>query len=516
MGTSHNDISSNPSRVRSNLSAAMVASFWTSSLGLAVVPVYLRFLGIEAYGLIGFFSTMQALLLILDLGLSQTINREFAILTAKNDLAKAARLLHTFAVVYGVLALIIAVSVAAAAPYIASNWIDAKAISQNVLTKTISLMGLVLAFRWPIAVYLGALFGMQRTQLASKVSIIMVTGQHAGAVAVVIFVSPTIAAFFVWQCVAALLHLLVLRFVTWSALGRVDSARFDLGSLQNLVGFSASVGAVTITAIVLSQQDKILLSSLLTLEDFAVYMLATAVVSCIYVVVTPIFNVIYPLFSTLISSGDVEGLRLAYRRGTRSLAMVLFPTALFLAITATELVQIWTANTGLAPKVGPLISLMIFGSALHGIMYFPYALQLASGKPRIALATNAILILIVCPLTYLLASKLGAVGGAIAWLSFHVVYLLLGAWLTKRYLLRDARNDWLLRDVCFPLGITLLVGFVIYSIRHLAPPISTSGAENIAAGLIAAGLAFVLIFYSAPRSEQWLLQSFLAARRGSI
>jgi len=40
------------------------------------VLLYIKFLGIKAYGLVGFFATLQRLFIILDMGLSTTLNRE--------------------------------------------------------------------------------------------------------------------------------------------------------------------------------------------------------------------------------------------------------------------------------------------------------------------------------------------------------------------------------------------------------------------------------------------------------
>ncbi|MBM4126991.1 MAG: hypothetical protein FJ247_06540 [Nitrospira sp.] len=52
-------------------------------LSLVLVPIYIRFLGIEAYGLIGFLVALQAALAIFDLGMGATLNREIARLSAE-------------------------------------------------------------------------------------------------------------------------------------------------------------------------------------------------------------------------------------------------------------------------------------------------------------------------------------------------------------------------------------------------------------------------------------------------
>ena len=49
-----------------NVAANYLASGWAALMGLAFVPWYVRYLGIESYGLIGVFGTMQVWLALLD------------------------------------------------------------------------------------------------------------------------------------------------------------------------------------------------------------------------------------------------------------------------------------------------------------------------------------------------------------------------------------------------------------------------------------------------------------------
>ena len=47
-------------------------------MGFIFIPIYISYLGIESYGLIGLFIILQGLLSLLDMGLSPTLNREMA------------------------------------------------------------------------------------------------------------------------------------------------------------------------------------------------------------------------------------------------------------------------------------------------------------------------------------------------------------------------------------------------------------------------------------------------------
>src|SRR4051812_35451093 len=118
-----------PSRMSRNLVANFFGTGWTAVMQLALISVYVRFLGIEAYGLVGALTTLQALFTLLDLGLSTTLNRELARLSVRDDRAHARDLVRTAEVLYWSVAVMIGLAISALAPLIAHRWIRAEGIS---------------------------------------------------------------------------------------------------------------------------------------------------------------------------------------------------------------------------------------------------------------------------------------------------------------------------------------------------------------------------------------------------
>lgn len=449
-----------------NLLAGLANSIWSAVVALAVVPFYLEYLGVEAYGLIGFFATMQALLSLLDMGMTPTISREVARCTASGKMRDAGVLLHTLAVVYWGVALMIAVLVALLAPWIAGYWLQSRQLTAETVMHAVMMMGLVVAGRWPVALYLGALIGAQRLVLSSTINISMVTVGGLGAIVVLALVSPTIEAFFVWQAFVGLVYANIMRIAAWRIVGGRERPQFDAGALKNVWRFTASMSGIALTGLVFTQLDKVILSKILDLETFGHYMLATALVSGIYVLVSPVFNVIYPRMSTLVVAHDEAKLAEVYRSGARMMASVLFPVAMLVIVYAEKLMLMWTGNPHVASAVAPVISVLVAGSALHGIMHFPYALQLAYGRTNIPLKINISLMLVLLPLMPFLAVKYGAVGGALAWLVLQIMYLLLGTWLTHREVLKGQGVSWLLQDVGIPLLLALLAGLLASQLKQ--------------------------------------------------
>lgn len=215
------------------------------------------------------------------------------------------------------------------------------------------------------------------------------------------------------------------------------------------------------------QLDKVLLSRMLSLEDFGRYMLATFVSSGLLVILTPVFNVIYPRLSSLVVTGDTVEMIALYRSGTRFLSTVLFPIVVVAAAFSTDIIYAWTRNLDLATTTAPIASLLLLGTGVNGVMIFPYALQLAYGRTKLSLAIIISLIAIYMPLTIYLVLSFGAIGGALAWLSLNLLYLVYGAWMTHRFLLKGIGPAWLGRDVVAPLALSLTTVLTGWQLGHV-------------------------------------------------
>jgi O-antigen/teichoic acid export membrane protein len=485
-----------------NLLVGLANSGWSALLGLAVVPLYLKYLGIESYGLIGFFATTQALFQLLDMGMAPTINREVARGMASGNLRDARDLLHTLAVIYWGVAAAIVMAVFAIAPAISQYWLQSKSLSPETISHAVILMGVVVAARWPVGLYQGVLMGAQRLAVSSGINIVMVTVANLGAVVVLAQISPSIEAFFIWQAFAGLVYAEAMRRAARRVLGVEVTQKFAWTSLKRVWRFSAGMSVVALSGVVFTQMDKVILSKLLGLAEFGQYMLATLVVSGLYVLVTPFFNVVYPRFSALVAQDDTAQLTDLYRLCARALATALFPLAMLLVLSAEALVLVWTGSAVIAAGVAPVIALLAIGSALHGVMYLPYALQLAYGKTRLPVIITLTLIVLLAPLIVLLTLSFGAKGAALAWLALHVVYVIIGTWLTHRHLLKGIALAWISQDVGIPFAVTVAVGLVGNSFIHT---MAHTAYAKLGLGIILALAAALLSITLSPKMRSMVL-----------
>ena len=64
--------------LKHNILSNYVSQIYVTVIGIVMVPLYLKYMGAEAYGLVGFFAMLQAWFQLLDMGLTPTMSRETA------------------------------------------------------------------------------------------------------------------------------------------------------------------------------------------------------------------------------------------------------------------------------------------------------------------------------------------------------------------------------------------------------------------------------------------------------
>lgn len=446
--------------LKRNIIANFAGQGWSALMTLAFVPLYIKFLGIEAYGLIGFFAMLQGALQVLDLGLSQTMNREMARYSIQPEKAGEARnFVRTLEIGYWVIGIAIGVITVAFAPFIAEHWIKTNKIPVSTIQLTVAIMGVVVALQWPLSLYAGGLLGMQRQVSLNVIRISISTLSGGGAVLILWLVSPTITAFFTWQIVVSAVDVSMLTIFLWRSLPRAEGAsRFDHQLLRNIWRFAAGMSGITLSAIVLMQMDKIILSKLLSLEMFGYYTLAGVVSNVVpAMVVGPIFNGLFPRFSSLVAISDEAALKLLYHQSAQLIAVLALSVAAVVAFFPYDILLLWTGDVKTAQVSAPIVRILVIGMALNALMAVPYALQLAYGWTSIGLRINTLFIITLVPILYFMTTHYGAIGGAAGWVILNSIYIVIGIPLTHRRLLIGEALPWLRSDVLPPLIATIVI-----------------------------------------------------------
>lgn len=488
--------------IKKNVIANLAGSGWTALIGIAFTPLYIKFLGMEAYGLVGFCLMLQTTLLVMDLGLSPTLNRVLARYSVESDKSGETRnFVRTTEVISWGTGIIVGIFLCTLAPLVSRQWIRSSAISAEEIRRTIWIICINLALQFPLGFYQGGLMGLQKQVLVNIVRIAATTAGGVGAALILWKISSSAKVFFTWQIAVTVVQLAVTMVLLWRNLPESKGPpRFEFRLFRNVWRFAAGMSGISVTALVLTQMDKVILSKILFLKSFGYYTLAGVVSSGLYVFIAPVFGAIFPRFSALVAIGDDKELMQLYHRGAQFMAILVLPAASIIAFFSREILLLWTRNPEIATAASPIVSALTIGTALNGLMHLPYALQLAHGWTRIGIAINLFLISILLPATVALANAYGGVGGAVAWALLNTLYMLIGIPLTHRRILKGESIRWFKDDLILPAAGTVAV---VATGRILL----TAPMKPIATILFLAGLLICSSMVAAivtPQTRLWL------------
>lgn len=496
------------SRVKSNLVANVIGKVFVAVLSFVFVPVYIRFIGVEAYGLVGFFAVLLSVFSLFDMGLSTVFTRQIAEFSVKNnDTSEIWDFLRTFEIVYWAIAICIGAAACLLASFIAGHWIKAVSLSIDTVRWAVTIMGCMLVVRFPTALYIGGLTGLQYQVTVNVVGVAIAFLRGFGAILVLWLVSPTIQAFFIWQIVISGMETLLYAWCLYGKMPFIDRQPcFRKALLMGSKGFAAHLAGISIIGAVLTQADKLVLSKVFSLEMFGYYSLAVVVSNMPKYLISPVFTAMFPRFSQFVSMGigGEEMLKDVYHKSCQVMSVIIFPPTVLMMFFSREILVLWTHDPLIAQTIGLVVSIMVAGTTLNGLLFLPYALQLAHRWTRLSFYLNLAGVVIFVPLIYYMAVSYGMIGAALGWLMLNCGWVVIQVHLMHKRLLKSEKWNWYFVDI----GIPLISSVIVIWVWRLCSPgkLSPGVSFLMLAGALLSG--FVITTLVTPETCKLVVQLF--------
>jgi O-antigen/teichoic acid export membrane protein len=454
--------------LKRNVIANYLGQGWVALMGLAFIPVYIKYLGIEAYGVIGIFALLQTWLRLLDVGMAPTLSREMARFTGGAHNAQSIRdLLRSIEIVALGMAVLISSGIWVVSGWLASDWLKVEKLPMGTVAQAFTIMGMITALRFIENIYRSSIVGLQKQVALNIINSIMATLKGLGAVGILIWVSPTIEAFFLWQGILSILTLGMFIYIVYHTLPISDhSGRFSMPAILGIRRYAAGMVSHTFLSLLLTQVDKILLSKLLSLEAFGYYSLAAIVASALFTLVFPITQGFFPSFSKLVANQDQTQLIHSYHKSSQLVTVIMGSAAIILMVFAEPILYLWTQDATLALHSAPLVRLLALGNLLNGLTWMPYQAQLAYGWTSFTIKVEIISVAIIVPAIFWVAPLYGAKGVACIWVILNAGNLFIGYQFMFRRILSGEKWRWYFQDTLIPLWWAI---FSVFLISWLVP-----------------------------------------------
>lgn len=474
----------------STLAFGFAAHFLIALINVVVVPLFLRLLGAQAYGLVTFYLVLQSWMMLFDLGVSPALARQLSRHRAGAlGSADAASLLAAAEVVFLFGGLAAGGAFILGSPWIAGHWLGASSLPPHELDLSLRLIGALLVVRWLTGLYQSALVGLERQIRVNAVALAAAIARYGGALAALVWFSASPVLFFAVQAAVTLVEAGLCRAMLRAAMPRAHGRwRDGWPPLRREFRFALGLTAASVASTLIAQADKLTLSHVLPLGEFGLFGLVVSIVGGITMVVPPFVQAFQPRLTTLLAQGRRDEFVHVYRL---SAALILALAAGFAGTIAAHpdwVIFAWTGRATLAAHLAPTLTAYAAGAAIASFLFVPFLLQYAQGQVRLHVIGALGFAVVWIPAEVWAALTHGALGAGEVWLAGNLLYLLLWVPVIHARLLSPAERRRL------DLGVWLRGGVLALALAaSRLLPLGTLSRPEAFVALAATSLAVIVL-----------------------
>jgi O-antigen/teichoic acid export membrane protein len=385
-------------RISTSLAVLLAAQAIQAATTLLAAPVLLAGLGLDGYGLLGIAATLTLLLGILDAGLAAALTRRFAAEGAAAGaalLAAAERLLLA-----GGCVLVLA---AAGLAWPLSGLLSSP-LPRGTLATALALAALAGAALWPTTLYQAGLNGRGRQAEAALIHAGGTVLRWGGSVVLVLGPLPDVRAVLLWQAIAALASVALLRLRLRRGL---PPAR---ASVSGAGAYARDVSVLALAGLLFAVLDRLAGATLLSLAAFGAYSLIAQIAQMLGVLIVPARAVWFPRLSAALATQDAAEARRALGDAVQVAAILVVPWAAVLALLPGTVLWAWTGSGDLVRRAAVGLTGLATGWGLHALASAAAIFDLARGSMRRATrlsAAGAVALALLAPAGALLGGTAG-------------------------------------------------------------------------------------------------------------
>ena len=305
------------------------------------------------------------------------------------------------------------------ASFIAKNWLNLGDLPIALGQQAVYGAAALFAVQFPGSVYRSLLVG---AQAHVKLNGVLLSGaflRHIGAIAVVT-IWPTLMAYLIWHIAIAFLETLVRAKLAWGILStKRSSIGWQIDELRPTWTIIASMSGAAFFGVLTVQMDKIILSRMVSIEQFGYYVIASTVA-------TGLLQLIYPLLQASLPRAIHLRNQPAnlYKLNIKLFKAIVFIAGLVIIgyVFIGKFVLItWLKNAQVAEVVYHLLAALLIGTLLNAFYNIGYINWIAHEKVRIIFQVYVLSFVMTAILVPIFVVQFGTIGAAFGWIIINLI-----------------------------------------------------------------------------------------------
>ena len=379
------------------------------AVSLVTVPLYLKVIGLERYGLLAIFWTLLGFLGFLSLGMGPAVTQRLATMAQATDRDRS-QLVWTALGVNLAMAVAGSLLVIVLARFYFDRLSATPAGLQAEVEQAIPWLGLALPLSMTGGVLAGALQGRQRFGILNLINGASATGVAIVPLATAYFVGPRLPNLAIATVCVNLAVLLMLAVASAKAVPLVKPVRPSTGVIRELATYGGWMTGTTLLAPVVNVVDRFIIGALLGPAAVSAYVIPYNLVSRVVLLPASLHSAVLPRFA----AADREEERRLQTITLKALIAVLTPVSVIAIAALAPFLRFWIGPQ-LASTAAPIEVILVVGFWIHGLGYISSTVVMGRGRPDLLMKLLLAYLIPYLALLYILVERIGAVGAAVAW-----------------------------------------------------------------------------------------------------
>ena len=389
------------------------------------VPLTLRFLGPERYGIWITLSTTVALLGVLDLGIANTLTTLISQAFAADDKHSARR--YSASAFWMTVTFSILASSAGVIAWEHINWANLLHLSSPAITQEARLAALIVFLSFcinlPFSIIAKLLAGYQEVKTANYLNSI---GSVIGLFAIIAVMHlnggiPTLAAVYSGAITATniggalwlfLHHKRWLMPVPWAV---------SPSAVRALAGTGLAFFIIQLNGIVVFSSDNLVISHYLGPVDVTPYSIVWRLTGYAAILQTVLFPSLWPAYSEAYFRGDYAWVRRTFWAAARATMAIAIPAALGMLLLGRPFIRIWAGAAAVPSFL--LLALMCVWTTMSAAMNLQACLMAAVHRIRLQAVLSVFAAVLNLVFSVYFARRIGSAGVILGTILAHVLVL---------------------------------------------------------------------------------------------
>ena len=383
-------------------------------VALVAIPVLIRALGVEQFGILTIIWAVVSYFGLLDLGLGRAVTQQVATCMAGGDEERLRRIVGTSSALMLGLGVIAGLIMLATAGVLARELTSAS--DPAVVTRAFWWMALAMPAVVLTSGYRGILEALGRFGLVNVIRLPMGIFTYAGPMLAVWLGYGDLATIAAVLCVGRILAFAVHASCAYQAMPRAArAAAYDSSLIAPLLSMGGWITVTNVVSPIMNYTDRFFLGIAMSASAVAYYATPQELVMRLGIIPSAITAVLFPIFAAQ-SIGALTG-RLTGQmwRYTAVIFVMLVPFTAALVIFAEPLLSLWISRE-FAAQATVMLQIMAVAALFSGLAQVPFTMLQARAKAAQTAALHLIELPLYLGLLWALVTNDGVIGAALAWL----------------------------------------------------------------------------------------------------